>query len=155
MTDENDMVIETEAKKVEEKKSNAGARNLVLMGILAIMIAVSTTSVSLAIYHNSGDIYLDRSRPGFLPDKEEIEEDENDDEKEEYDFSKSGVLTKEVVEEYLKNLQTEGEAIDEFEKPFDGQVLSDRHLGIVEEAPTNVNTEPVDAGVEAMNENGV
>lgn len=155
MTDENDMVVEAEVKKTEEKKSNAGARNLVLMGALAILIAVSTTSVSLAIYHNSGDIYLDRSRPGFLPDKEEIEEGGDDDGQEEYDFSKSGVLTKEVVEEYLKNLQAEGEAIDEFEKPFDGQVLSDRHLGIVEEAPTNVNTEPVDAGVEAMNENGV
>ena len=155
MTGENDRIVEVEVKKNEEKKSKAGARNLVLMGALAILIAVSTTSVSLAIYHNSGDIYLDRSRPGFLPDKEEIEEDENDDEKEEYDFSKSGVLTKEVVEEYLKNLQAEGEAVDEFEKPFDGQVLSDRHLGIVEDTSTNVNAEPVNAGTEMMNEGGV
>ena len=44
----------------------AGAR-VVILGVVAIMIAVATTGVSLAVYHNSGDIYLDRSRPGFLP----------------------------------------------------------------------------------------
>ena len=50
-----------------------GGKNLVLLGVLAVLIATVTTCISLAIYHNSGDIYLDRSRPGFLPDEEEIE----------------------------------------------------------------------------------
>ncbi len=59
-------------KQASEKKQNRGAINLIIMGLLAVLIAVSTTGISLAIYHNSGDIYLDRSRPGYLPDEEEI-----------------------------------------------------------------------------------
>lgn len=131
MTEE-DSKVNDAPEKIEEKKPIKGARNLVIMGLAAILIALTTTGVSLAIYHNSGDIYLDRSRPGFLPDEEEIEE-ESDNTDKEYDFSKSGVLTKEVVEEYLKNLETEKEAVDAYEKPFDGQVLSDKHLGIAED----------------------
>ena len=66
-----------------EKKSTNGARNLFIMSLVAILIALSTTGVSLAIYHNSGDIYLDRSRPGFLPDEDEIEDDAN---KQKFDY---------------------------------------------------------------------
>lgn len=131
MMEENSKMTDAPEKN-EEKKPIRGARNLVVMGLVAILIALTTTGVSLAIYHNSGDIYLDRSRPGFLPDEEEIEE-ESGNTDEEYNFSKSGVLTKEVVEEYLKNLETEKEAVDAYEKPFDGQVLSDKHLGIAED----------------------
>lgn len=110
-------------------KQTHGARNLVLLGVLAIVIAGATTGVSLAIYHNSGDIYLDRSRPGFLPDEEEIEEDENE-ETEDYSFDKSGKITAEVLDEYLRELSEEVEAIDAYEKPFDESVLSDESLGI-------------------------
>ena len=51
-----------------------GSRNLVLLGVMSIVIAGATVGISLLIYHNSGDIYLDRSRPGFLPDEEEMPE---------------------------------------------------------------------------------
>ncbi len=119
-------------KQDTEKKRNRGAMNLLIMGLLAVVIAVSTTGVSLAIYHNSGDIYLDRSRPGYLPDKEEIE-DEEDDEEEDYDFAKSGAITRDSLDEYLKHLEQEEKEIDAFEKPFDASVLSDEHLGIVSE----------------------
>ena len=112
------------------EKRTKGARNLFLMGFISILIAISTTGVSLAIYHNSGDIYLDRSRPGFLPDKEEIEEDEGKSD-DEYDFAKSGVLTESVLDEYLENLkEVEGE-VEAFEKPFDAKVLTDENLGII------------------------
>ena len=53
-----------------------GSRNLIILGVVSGIIALATTGVSLAVYHNSGDIYLDRSRPGYLPDKEEIEEED-------------------------------------------------------------------------------
>ena len=79
-----------------------GGKNLLLLGIIAILVAGSTTGVSLALYHNSGDIYLDRSRPGFLPDEDEIEG--NNDDGEEYVFQKSGKLTIKDTEEYLKEL---------------------------------------------------
>ena len=125
-------MIAVKKKQDKEKKRNRGAINLVIMGALAIVIAISTTGVSLAIYHNSGDIYLDRSRPGYLPDKEEIE-DEEDDEEEDYDFSKTGAVTRDSLDEYLKNLAEEEKEIDAYEKPFDAKVLSDEHLGIVSE----------------------
>ena len=56
----------------------SGSRNLIILGILSIIIALTTTSVSLAIYHNSGDIYLDRSRPNVLPDEDEINDDKDE-----------------------------------------------------------------------------
>lgn len=110
------------------KKFRKGAMNLVILGVASILIAAATTGVSLAIYHNSGDIYLDRSRPGYLPDEEEIEESE--DEKMEYELEKSGKITMDVVEEYLENLDTETKAIDVYEDNFGSEALSDKHLGI-------------------------
>ena len=66
--------MEPEQKK--SKKIMHGGRNLVILGVVSTVLAVMTTGVSLAIYHNTGDIYLDRSRPGYLPDEEEIENEE-------------------------------------------------------------------------------
>lgn len=109
-------------------KITEGGRNLVILGVFSIVISVVLTGVSLAIYHNSGDIYLDRSRPGYLPDEEEIEEE--GDKQEEYEFEKSGKLTMDVIEEYLEKLQAETSEIDEYEKPFDENVISDERLGI-------------------------
>ena len=48
-----------------------GGRNLMILGCGAIFLAGVTTTASLMIYRSSGDIYLDRSRPGYLPDSEE------------------------------------------------------------------------------------
>ena len=103
-----------------------GGRNLTILGILSVVVAATTTGVSLAIYHNSGDIYLDRSRPGFLPDEEEISDDVEGD----YEFDKSGVITKEVLEDYLKNLETEVKALKSYKDPFSADALSDEKLGI-------------------------
>lgn len=115
-------------KQKPKKRLNKGGRNLVILGIVAVVIAAITSGISLLIYHNSGDIYLDRSRPGFLPDEEEIEEETEDEE--EYDFSKSGPIDLTVLEEYLKELQTEVEAVNVYEKPFEEKVLSDENFGI-------------------------
>lgn len=119
--------MEPEQKK--SKKIMHGGRNLVILGVVSTVLAVMTTGVSLAIYHNTGDIYLDRSRPGYLPDEEEIENEEEN-EVEEYSFEKSGKLTAEILAEYLERLQAEIKAIDAYEQPFDESVLSDERLGI-------------------------
>ncbi len=118
-------------KKKKVKKTTEGGRNLVLLGVASILIATVTTGISLVIYHNSGDIYLDRSRPGYLPDEEEIGGEEE--EELEYDFSKNGNVTVDGIDEYLKELNTEVEAIDSYKKPFESNVLSDKNLGIMEE----------------------
>lgn len=121
-----------EEQEQKARKYSQGGWNLLILGIVAIVIAMATTGVSLVIYHNSGDIYLDRSRPGFLPDEEEIEEEEI--KEEEYDFSKTGKMSTEVVDEYLKNLDIEVKAVDDYEKPFEKEALSDGHLGIPTES---------------------
>ena len=107
-----------------------GGRNLVLLGIGAVMIAFLMTGISLAIYHNSGDIYLDRSRPGFLPDEDELEK--REEVEEEYEFKKTGKLSEEVLEEYLQHLDAEVKAIDSYEDPFNIELLSDESLGLPE-----------------------
>lgn len=104
-----------------------GGRNLVILGVVSALIALATTSVSLAIYHWSGDIYLDRSRPGYLPDEEEIEEEVKE---EDFEFSKSGIITGEALDEYLKALDAEVQALGEYTEPFGDKALSDEKLGI-------------------------
>ena len=125
--------MEPSEKETAEKRKMSGGRNLIIMGVVSILVAVLTTGVSLLIYHNSGDIYLDRSRPGFLPDEEEIEEEEEKKE-EEYTFQKNGPITVEALEGYLKEIELEARAIDSYEKPFDANVLSDEYLGILDDS---------------------
>ena len=104
-----------------------GGRNLVILGVVSVIIAFTTTSVSLVLYHNSGDIYLDRSRPGFLPDEEEIEKNEPDIN---YVFEKTGKINKEVINEYVDKLQIEIKALESYDKPFSEEALSDEQLGL-------------------------
>ena len=112
----------------EENKNNGG-KKLVLLCIISVFITLCLTTISLAIYHYSGDIYLDRSRPGYLPDNEEVKE-EVEDEEGDYDFAKSGPINKEVLEEYLKKLQIEIDALDDYQNPFDADALSDSQFGL-------------------------
>ena len=63
---------------MDSEKTNNGGRNLVIMAIIATLLSVTMTVISLVVYHQSGDIYLDRSRPGYLPDTEEVETVEED-----------------------------------------------------------------------------
>ncbi|MBQ3280269.1 hypothetical protein IJG92_01270 [Candidatus Saccharibacteria bacterium] len=106
-----------------------GGRKLILLCVISIFITLCLTTVSLAIYHYSGDIYLDRSRPGYLPDDEEVEDDEEDEEGD-YNFEKTGPINKEVLEEYLKKLQIEVDALDEYQDPFGADALSDEQFGL-------------------------
>lgn len=110
-------------------ESNNGGKKLVLMTIISIAISLAMTTVSLAIYHYSGDIYLDRSRPGYLPDTEEVQTEEKTEEGD-YNFSKSGAVTKEVLDEYLKKLQVEIDALNEYQNPFGDEALSDDNFGL-------------------------
>ena len=124
--------------KIKNKsRMTRGGRNLVILGVVSTVIAMVTTCLSLLIYHNSGDIYLDRSRPGFLPDEEEIKESEI--EEEDYSFEKSGKLTAEILVEYLEKLNVEVKAIDSYGKPFSEDALSDENLGM-----SGIDTEVLD-----------
>ena len=110
-------------------EKSKGGRNLIILAVVSIAITMGLTTASLAIYHYSGDIYLDRSRPGYLPDTEEVEEDENDEEGD-YTFEKNGALSPEILDEYLKKLQIEIDAINEYQNPFGEEALSDEQFGL-------------------------
>lgn len=108
-----------------------GGRNLAILGVGSILLAVVTTSVSLAMYRISGDIYLDRSRPGYLPDEKEVEEDT--DTTTNFTFSDSGTLTAEDLDEYLKALHILDNRLNNFDDPYSPVPLSDESLGIPSE----------------------
>lgn len=113
------------AEKPEKPKRNY---NLLFLGLGATFIAVLTTFIALKLYHDSGDIYLDRSRPGFLPEKEEVEQ--NTQEKSDYSFPSTGKITPEVIDEYLENLKSEVNRLNDFPvEAFDPNSLSDETLG--------------------------
>lgn len=105
-----------------------GVRNLLILGVGATLITFLVTSISLKLYHDSGDIYLDRSRPGFLPEEEENEMDKDS---ANYVFPDSGAVTLEVLDEYLENLKTELDRLNDFSStPFGPAPLSDDALGL-------------------------
>ena len=107
-------------------QKNKDSKNLLILGVLSISIALITTIVSLVIYHNSGDIYLDRSRPGFLPDEAEVEQKPQTT----YTFDSSGDITVPVLNDYIDHFEEAVEVIDELEAPFSEVPLSDESLGI-------------------------
>lgn len=118
--------------RFRKKTVQKGGRNLIMLGVLSTLIALLTTGVSLAIYHNSGDIYLDRSRPGFLPDEEEVKKENDGDDKEEYDFSDESKVTNATLDVFMEELNQEIKMIDSYEDSFKSETLSDQHFGIEE-----------------------
>lgn len=110
----------------EEQPVEKKNHNLCLLGVGAVLISMITTGISVLIYHYSGDIYLDRSRPGYLPDKEEIENNTI----EEFEFFEDGPITKYDLDEYLKHFQAELNKLDELKNPYAPEPLSDDALGI-------------------------
>lgn len=116
---------------MEENNSNDvsrshGGRNLIIMGIISITVAVITTSVSLYLYRVTGDIYLDRSRPGFISEGEEHNKEDDRGE----DFSSEGAMTAGAFDKYLEQLDTVTERIDGSAESFSAEPLSDDSLGI-------------------------
>lgn len=107
-------------------------KNILILGAASIAITIVLTAVSLVIYRKSGDIYLDRSRPGYLPDEEEIEANENE-KQITYTFPDSGVINDKVIDELLENLDEVIESLDKYTEPFASESLSDGVIGIPSE----------------------
>ena len=108
------------------QESGLHSKNLLILGVLAISISLVTTIASLVIYHNSGDIYLDRSRPGFLPDEEEVETKPESN----YSFGSTGNVDAPVLNDFIDHYEEAVEVIDNLESPFSATPLSDESLGI-------------------------
>lgn len=106
-----------------------GKRNLTVLGIMAIAVAGLTTGLSLWVYRSSGDIYLDRSRPGYLPDKEEVGDESNQPDSS-YVFGETGEITQNELDEYLKQLKIINDRIKALADPYAPGPLSNESLGI-------------------------
>ncbi len=115
-------------KKKEEEKPINRRRNLIMLTILSVVIPLMTASVSIFIYWATGDIYLDRSRPGYIEEGEK--HDETDDGKEQ--FSSEGKIDKAALDEYLEQLEIVENRLKDASSDFDAKALSDKALGIEE-----------------------
>ncbi|MBO4855039.1 hypothetical protein J5500_01365 [Candidatus Saccharibacteria bacterium] len=128
MTEELQNPVETPAVQAEEETPRTihGGRNLMILGFSSIIIAIITTAISLVVYRATGDIYLDRSRPGY------ISENETDDKK--YDaketISTEGEVSKNTIDEYLNQLDSVRGRIDSLSNTFDPDPLDDDALAI-------------------------
>ena len=124
-----------EQKNQTEAKDNAPKRNfnLAILAVVAVIVALITTSISLFIYKITGDIYIDRSRPGYISKEEEGKiSDDNDGKKKTLNFSPDGKVTKKSLKKYLKDFETLQNRTQSSEA-FGESPLSDESLGIVNE----------------------
>lgn len=114
-------------RKTEEERGRVnGGRNLAILGISAIIIAILTTSISLSIYRATGDIYLDRSRPGYITkgEKHNTEDDGGE------SFASEGKISDKVIDEYLKEFDEVKKRVDAASDDFSPEPLSDDSLSI-------------------------
>lgn len=128
MSDENktDKSTLTPAEKNDSKEIHGG-RNLMLLGIFAALIAIISTAISLFIYRASGDIYIDRSRPGYIS---ENKDEEGQDSYKPSGFSETGPVDQASLEEYLTQLDYYAEKLDGASDSFSSETLSDYSLGL-------------------------
>ena len=111
---------------MKEDKPIRGGRNLMILGFATAVIAIISTAVSLQIYRATGDIYLDRSRPGYISEGEKHSDE--DDQKE--NFSNEGEVNQKAIDEYLKELDKVMGRISEASDDFSPEALTDDSLSI-------------------------
>jgi len=114
--------------ETETTDNKGGGHRLAILGICAILIAFLTSSISLFLYTSSGDIYLDRSRPGFISDEDPPAQ--NDQNKPPAGFSPDGAVTKNTLNEYIKKLDAIIKDISSESDAFSADALSDEALNI-------------------------
>lgn len=90
------------ARTAEEALSFWERHRLSLLLIITVIVAITMTSISVAIYNSSGAAQLDLSRPGYLSvsDKVQTNDDINT-------YSASGAVNKETIEEFIKLYDTQ------------------------------------------------
>lgn len=112
----------------KEKPNNNGGRNLAIFGVVAIILGVASSFLSLYIYNVTGDVYLDRSRPGFISEDEPDEPGSSTDQ--ETAFSPDGTITEQDIDEYLKKLDQVIKDVTPESGAFSADALSDESLNI-------------------------
>ena len=113
--------------KIKKKTQKEGTNiNLGILAVAAALIALITTSISLYIYKATGDIYIDRSRPGYISEDEKHNTDDDVQEK----YSNEGDITEKTLTEYIEELDRVSERINASKNDFGPDPLSDDNLMI-------------------------
>jgi hypothetical protein len=113
---------EAAVKVVDEQLSFWDRHRLSLLLIITVVIALCLTVVSVVIYNVSGAAQLDLSRPGYRSVSDQVDKESKIDE-----YSASGSVNKETIEEFMKLYDTQAakaKAVDAFNgDPLNPEVL--------------------------------
>ncbi len=112
-------------KKTRKFSKIISQYQLVSMIIVALLIAVVMTGVSLWLYWTSGAFRLDLSRPGYEQVRGEVVQDD----KEEKPFSPSGSITPSVIDDFNARLDSQQNDLSKMDN-FSSEALSDSNLGL-------------------------
>ena len=109
-------------KKDDDKLSFWGRHRLSLLLIIAVIIAVFFTTVSVTMYNLSGAAQLDLSRPGYQSVSGKVEKVDNSE-----SYSSSGAVNKDTIQEFLNLYDKQAEkakSVDAFNgDPLNPEVL--------------------------------
>ena len=118
--------------KIKKKTQKEGTNiNLGILAVATALIALITTSISLYIYKATGDIYIDRSRPGYISKEEEGKVSDDGSKKTSvYEFSSEGEINQKVLKKYLEKFESIQTKTQDPDSDFNETPLSDESLGI-------------------------
>jgi hypothetical protein len=100
--------------------------HLLILAATLLLAPLVTVTISLAIYNLSGDKYLDRSRPGYMPDQSE----QTDAAAGTPAFSDSGPIDREALDGYLQQFDSLTKNLHPEEPFFSDRSLSDEALDL-------------------------
>lgn len=107
---------------VDERLSFWGRHRLSLLLVVTVIIALCLTVVSITLYNVSGAAQLDLSRPGYRSVSDQVDKESKIDE-----YSASGAVNKETIEEFMKLYDAQAakaKAVDAFNgDPLNPEVL--------------------------------
>jgi hypothetical protein len=89
---------------------------------IAVVFALTTTVISVAIYTADGSYKLDLSRPGFEREREEVRANEP-----QKTYDTTGPVTNEAIEEFLREYDSRLDDLNQY-GDFNDQPLKDQGL---------------------------
>lgn len=119
MANDDQTVVERIQEEVLEFRDN---HRFLLLIVLAVVVAIIMTVVSMTIYNFSGAAQLDLSRPGYRSVSDQVET-----ERDTFDYSASGPINKQTVDEFTTlydEQATKAKGVDAFNgDPLNPEVL--------------------------------
>jgi hypothetical protein len=109
-----------------ERLTMPNSKNLLVLAACLLLIPFITVTISLIVYNLSGDKYLDRSRPGYMPEQSDTTTDPGS----VPSFSDSGPIDRAALDQYLQELDRLTRDIRPDDPFFSEAPLTDDSLGL-------------------------